>query len=762
SGLDPAAPPLAYQYGLYAAAPVVDAARSTYGHLQDRLILPVIAQRMEAVMRAAIQAEDARRAYDALHVYLLLHDEARHAASPTGAQVVRDWVLRDWQQGADGEGGGNAIPAGTSATPATIGVPLASEPGLAATFGNSAAMVGYLQDMFSGRRVVQPVTARDEALIRQVRGFLDGSSSTERLYQRTKDALTPDAPQDFTLVRALGPQIGTLFGRASGETLEKGVPGFFTYDGYHDLFAKRVPNMVAVAMMDDAWVMGRTDGFGTSQRSAARGAPSESETVALIEEIRRQYLIEYTDAWTAFLADIRVIGAQSGGSLAFELNVLRQLAAPDSPLTRLGRMAARETTLARPLKAGGEENKSFLDKAAEQVEKKTVQVGQDLGPRSAQRAQRELVDERFAALREVVTGQSEGVALPGGRPALDGISNLLNEYYTALVVADAAISTGALPPAGVEAATKLRIEAGKLPAPFREVLLGISANGSEKVAQGAAAILRVQAQAQMDHLVNLLALTVGEPCRRNIAGRYPFAASTQEVAVDDFNALFAAGGAADEYFNKHLALLVDTSSRPWRYRSPALANAMVGMERIAHGQVPAPAVNGPTLTGELLKLLAADGPDPDFFAQVGQIRETYFKDPGAKRMAWKLDVSVQTLEASVTELLIDLDGQVQRYAHGPIQALPVQWPGPRGGTMAEIGVQPRIKADTSTIAVRGPWALLRLMERGRIVGGASGGRVAVEFQFEGRRVVLDIGSSGINPLNSPLLKNFGCPLRSAA
>jgi type VI secretion system protein ImpL len=521
--------------------------------------------------------------------------------------------------------------------------------------------------------------------------------------------------------------------------------------------------MVAVALVDDAWVMGRADGVGAQQKSAARDALGESETRALIEEIRRQYLIEYADEWTAFLSDIRIIGSQSGGSLAFELNVLRQVAAPDSPLTRLGRLAARETTLSRSLKSGGEENKSFFDKAAEQVEKKAAQVSQDLGLRLEQRAERERVDERFSALREVVTGQSEGVAQPGGKPALDGISNLLNEYYTALVVADAAISTGALPPAGIEAATKIRIEAGKLPAPFREVLLGISANGSDKVAQGAAAILRVQAQAQMDRLVGLLALTVGEPCRRNIAGRYPFAASAQEVAVDDFNAMFAAGGAADEYFIKYLAPLVDTSARPWRYKSPSLANALVGTENIANGLPPAPVSVGPTLTGELLKLLAANGPNPDFFAQVGQIRETYFKDPGAKRMAWKLDVSVQSLEANVTELLIDLDGQVQRYAHGPVQVLPVQWPGTRGGTMAEISVQPRIKADASVISMRGPWALLHLMERGRIVDGADGGRVSVEFQFEGRRVVLDIGSSGINPLSSPLLKNFNCPSsRSAA
>jgi type VI secretion system protein ImpL len=735
SGLDLAAPSLAYLYGLYAAEPIVEAARATYGSLQDRLILPVLTRRMEAVMREAVQAGDTERAHDTLYVYLLLHDKARYTASPQAAQAVRSWVIDDWQEGLaiDSE----ALEEGSD-----------DGAGLAASFGNSSAMIAHLEDMFSSQRAVQSATVQDEGLVRMVRAFLDATSRSERLYQRTKAALMPDAPHDFTLVRALGPQVGTIFSRASGDTLERGVPGFFTYDGYHALFAKRLPEMVAVAMKDDAWVMGR-DPAGT--------ALSEGDAQALVEDIRRQYLTEYADAWTEFLADVRVIGAESGGSLAFELNVLRQLAAPDSPLTRLGRMAARETTLSRSLKTPGDEEKSLFDKATEQVGKKAAQVGQDLGLHPEQRAQRQLVDERFAALREVVTGQREGMALPGGKPALDGIANLLNEYYTALVVADAAISAGALPPAGVEAATKMKIEAGKLPAPFREVLLGIGASGSRKVAEGAASILRVQAQAQMDRLIGILALTVGEPCQRNLAGRYPFAASMQEVAVDDFNAMFASGGAADEYFNKYLAPLVDTSARPWKYKTPALASA----ENPAGGQAPVAAAAGPTLTGELLKLLAAHGPNPDFFAQVGQIREAYFKEPGARRMAWKLDVSVQALEANVMELLIDLDGQVQRYAHGPVQALQVQWPGPRGGTMAEIGVQPRIKADSSVISSRGPWALLRLMERGRVTAGASAGRVAVEFQFDGRRAVLDVGSSGVNPLSSKLLQNFTCPLRSA-
>ncbi|RYF39808.1 MAG: hypothetical protein EOO27_48650, partial [Comamonadaceae bacterium] len=292
SGLSLASPPFSYQYGLYVAEPIADAARKSYGRLQDRLIVPVITHRMEAVMRGALADSDATTAYDALRVYLLLHDKERFAASSTSAAEVRSWVIRDWQAGAPNRAS-QAFSAKTSAsqnlalqdraenlTPPRADVQnravqpsgrggadasagrqtvAAGEPDLATAFGNSAAMVSHLEHMFAGQRLVQSETVKNEALVRQVRDFLGASASSDRLYQRTRAALLTDAPPDFTLVRALGPQAGTLFSRASGKTLEHGVPGFFTYDGYHLLFAKRLPEMAKVAMADDAWVMGRGD-----------------------------------------------------------------------------------------------------------------------------------------------------------------------------------------------------------------------------------------------------------------------------------------------------------------------------------------------------------------------------------------------------------------------------------------------------------------------------------------------------------------------
>lgn len=771
-GLDLANPSSAFGFGLYSAEPVAQTADVAYNHLQDTLILPILIQRMEYVLRDAVATEDAKAAYEALRVYLLLHDAAHFRETPNAAADLRNWIFKDWQDSAGSDSSqsrdadAGKAPSGPLPVRKVATSPPAAGPGaqgLAPRFGNSTAMMGQLEAMFSGRRVVQSSTAINEALVRQVRHFLDGSSSSKRLYERAKAELLNDAPQDFTLVRALGPQAGTLFRRASGQTIEKGISGLFTYDGYHELFAKRLPEMIVLAQKEDAWVMGRQLATPKASNTADSGAKSKAESQALTEEIRRQYLSEYAEKWTDFLNDLRVVQAEGAGSLSFELNILRQFAAPDSPLVRLARMAARETTLSRPLKTRSEGEKSLLDKANDQIDQNKAKVSQNLGlsMRPEQRLERLVVDERFSALREVVTGQSEGAAAPGGKPALEGITGALNDYYTVLLVADSAIAAGSLPPAGADAATKLRIEAGKLPAPFREVFLGVSDSGAGQIANGAATILRVQAQAQMDRLVGLMAMLVSEPCRRNIAGRYPFAASAQEVAVEDFNALFASGGAADEYFTKYLMPLVDTSARPWRYKAPGAFNMLVGTEGMASGQAPAPAVVGPTLTGELVKLLAASGPNPDSFAQMAQIREVFFREPGAKRLAWKLDLAVQQLDPTVTELVLDIDGQSQRYAHGPVQAMPVQWPGPRGGTMSEITAFPRIKSDTSAVSARGPWALLRLVEKGKLITSANTGQVGVEFLFDNRRAVVSFSGAGTPALTGTLLKNFSCPGRSA-
>ncbi|RYX88630.1 MAG: type VI secretion system membrane subunit TssM [Comamonadaceae bacterium] len=766
TGLDPDHPPSTFRYGLYVVPHVQDAAAETYARVQEHLLLPAILARMERVLSQSVKESDAKKAYETLRVYKLLHDPA-HYLQKDGASDVRDWVLRDWQT-----------------------------TGSAAVFGGRASMVGHVETLFSGHRAVQAATLPNEALVREVQEFLGANTSTQRVYERARAAMAPEAPPEFTLLRAVGPQSGTVFSRTNGLPLAKGVPGLYTYDGYHGLFNKRLPEFVGRALEDDSWVMGaqgRASPGPALPPTLPREVTGKLQDNPLLDDVRRQYLLDYAHYWEEFLDSIRVVGGNGATEtgLGFDLAVLRQFAAPDSPLARLARAAARETTLSRPVTNPVVAGRSLLEKAGDEVDRRArdlgrglqqglVQepgqsVGQGIGPGSEQgpgirreeNLEKSLVDDRFAALREVVTGQPDigllaGAAAGAPRPALEAVSGLVNEFYTLLVVADTALVAGSLPPAGVgvgvDAGSRLALEAGKLPAPFREVLSALAMSGGDKVTQGAADILRKQAQLQFDRLMGLMAMQVGDSCKRGIEGRYPFAAVAQNASIEDVTQVFAVGGAADEYFSKYLAPFVDTSVRPWRYKNPASANAMVGAESIANGATPAPAVTGPTLLGELLKLLARQGPSLDTFYRSQQIRELFFKEAGGKKMAWKMDLKILDLDPAITDLVIDIDGQGQRYIHGPVQVFTVNWPGPRGGATVEIIANPRLSGPTSSIQSTGPWALFRLVEAGRILPTATAGRVSVEYSFDGRKALLDIAAgSQPNPFNSDLLRGFRCP-----
>ncbi|MGV2287917.1 type VI secretion system membrane subunit TssM [Trinickia sp. YCB016] len=678
-GLDLTAPPMSYRFGLYTLADFVAESQGLYDALEDNLLLPQIVHRQESVISQAIAQQDAKTAYDTLRVYLMLYDKQRF-----NADDVKAWVLNDW-----------------------------SKPDSAAAFGARASMLDHLQQLFSGARIVQSPLIRNDALIQQARAFLDASNATERLYERAKAAMQKEAPDEFTLLRAVSPQAGTVFTRASGSPLSRGVPGLFTFDGYRNLFDKRLPEFVQAARADDAWVMGRQYLDGGPEKTTGKRSNELLTNDPLTEAIRKQYLTEYAQRWDAFLADIRTI---KGTSLEFSLKVLRDFAAPDSPLTRLARAAVHETTLTRSVAAPD-------DKPANPLSEKTG-TPQPPSIRLIEPIERELVDNRFAALREVVTGSADtqdatqSAASQANKTGLDGISNLLNDYYTALTVADNALGNNSMPPAS-DTAAKLKMTANAMPTPFRAVLLDLAVQGSREVNRGIGQLLSRQMEA-----------VIGDTCRLVVDGNYPFAADgKREIGNADFTRLFAQGGVIDDFFTKTLAPFVDTSARPWRYK---------------------------TLPGATEPV---QGPDLEPFQHAKAIRDVFFADAGQKQQTWKAEIRVPELDPNVTSLVIDIDGQTLLYQHGPVVPLMASWPGPRGGVHAVISASPRIRPETSAVEADGPWALMRLLRKGHIVDSTVPGRTRVAFDFDGRTAVLDIASPGsvANPLTSDVLTSFKCP-----
>lgn len=75
--------------------------------------------------------------------------------------------------------------------------------------------------------------------------------------------------------------------------------------------------------------------------------------------------------------------------------------------------------------------------------------------------------------------------------------------------------------------------------------------------------------------------------------------------------------------------------------------------------------------------------------------------------------------------------------------------------------QPAYSPDTSTLLTGGPWALFHLLDAGMVQETAVRGRQLVEYDFDGRRVVLEITAGrDFNPVSRELLQNFSCPARA--
>ena len=125
-----------------------------------------------------------------------------------------------------------------------------------AEFGGRAAVLEHIDALFDGSRVVH-LPGKDEGLIRRARAFLDGHTSTERIYTRATGFHGERSTAGVFAGSRCGRGCGNGFVRTDGAPLDRGVPGIFTREGYRELFDKRLSEFVAAASADDAQVMGR-------------------------------------------------------------------------------------------------------------------------------------------------------------------------------------------------------------------------------------------------------------------------------------------------------------------------------------------------------------------------------------------------------------------------------------------------------------------------------------------------------------------------
>ncbi len=669
--VDPASPPVAYGFGLFQGGKLADAADQTYHRLLGQTLAPVLAERIAAVLRRG--AANPELQYETLKTYVMLRTPEH-----LDPGAIKGWIAFDLE---------------TDATQ-TLSPDERRE------------LMTHVDAMLA-RGAFQDAVRTDDALIATVRASLSRTPFPQRVYNRIKRQGVGDFP-GFRISTAGGPSSALVFVRNSGKALTEGVPGLFTYDGYHKGFSKQLDQVIRDLAAEEVWVLGIRDSEN------ARRAADPLGRSALADEVKRLYLQEYANTWEAFIADVSVV---RGISLTQTIETARLISSPDSPLPRLLRAMVREVSLTE-----SEEKTAVdraVDKASEAVKDTRQTLSKLLGPSApAALAQpgakkiESIVDDRFESLRRLVRPVAPGAAAP-----IDQTMGLINELYQLLNATETAVRSNTAPPQS-DLPNKIKSEAGRLPEPIRSMLGGLAAAGTNQ-ALGAT----------RKNISDELSALVGEFCSRAIENRYPFNRSSNvDVTPEDFARMFGPNGLLDDFFEKKLAPHVDTTANPWKFRK---------VDDVTMGD-----------SAALANFQHADA-----------IRSVFFVG-NSRTPTIRVEMKPYEMDPAILQFSLDADGQVLRYAHGPAIPQSMQWPGPRGSNQIRIQISPPGSSGQSGLVFEGAWALFRMFDRAQIEAGAQPEKFRASFAIDGRRVAFDVTTSSVlNPFRLPHLQSFKCPKR---
>ena len=172
------------------------------------------------------------------------------------------------------------------------------------------------------------------------------------IYRLKRQGVADNIPE-FTVAQAAGNSAALVFMRASGQPLTKGVPGLFTFDGYHKAFQQQLGDAAKQLSDEEPWVLGVND------KSRAEALKDVNAQKRLSDDVRQIYLTEYATIWEQFIADIRMLPSNS---LPKAVQMARVLSSPESPLKPLLKALSHQTTLSMA------ESQSLVDKAQDKAQ----------------------------------------------------------------------------------------------------------------------------------------------------------------------------------------------------------------------------------------------------------------------------------------------------------------------------------------------------------------------------------------------------------
>ncbi len=550
-----------------------------------------------------------------------------------------------------------------------------------------------------------------------------------------RGAVVQSLPQ-WTVADNAGPEAARVFVLKDGKPLNSGIPGIYTWSGFHQIFQPLLPG-VSKDIAEDQWVLGR------DKRGGLVAAVGEMNKMR--QDVLGLYMNDYTLHWDAMLDNIAL---RPFASLAEGASELEVLSLPESPLRDLYHAIDDQTQLSRA---------SAADQAAKEAEKKATTAGKRFASFGAYLARAGMsadeaqvatilaeafgkdsttgkpietrVDEHFRDLHQfVVGGADKSSQLEDTISQLRLIKQNMNEAANSPNTGTALskmLPGGGAGTGGPGATAQLQDLAQSVPKPVGTMLRAVSQNVTQVAANGAS-----------QQIADAWSTKVYPVCR-DAFNRYPFVASSAlDVPPDDFSRVLAPGGMMDQFFDQYLKAYVDKTQKPWRWQA-----------------------------GSQAKLNLQDSSLPQF-QYAADIGEALFPSGGTK-VSSSFELEREQIDAGLAKVIVEIGGgsggQRVEFSHGPNEPASFQWPASNGATLVRVTMVSAADGNQKGIEKSGPWALLRLLddaEHVKVTPSSQPDVIHIAFETPvGAAEFKLTAHSERNLFTLPALHNFRCPAK---
>jgi type VI secretion system protein ImpL len=564
-----------------------------------------------------------------------------------------------------------------------------------------AHQLAAIERMASEEKRIEP----DSELVSAALVSICTVSLAVRAYNALKQDPAVTALPEWIAAEKAGPNAARVLTRLSEKTLRVGLPGAYTYAGFHETVLPLIPDIAAQAVLDRKVFAG-----GCAESS-------EASVATLQTDILKLYSDDFIAQWDGFLRDVRLAPISD---LTLATANLKDLASPDSTLKRLLRSVVEETNLTRVIVEEGADDPAVpkgvigaatkrLGKLGALATKGSKLIGSGNDAAAAVDPPGTEIAQHFAPINAVIN-EVDG-APPLITDAELALGALANELQTVAASPDpeaALLARGGLP----QLTGALANVATALPDPIDDWLAGIAGDTNNVTREAVLAQLNARWRADVLPF-----------CTNATTGRYPFeAGSAIDVNVADFQRLFAPGGLIDTFVNTHLLQYVDTTVRPWVWRAD----------------------------------FGLDAATLKPFEQARSIRDGLFPGGAGPIMAFTLEP--KDLSANAARVVLNLDGQQLDYFNSAARPVPMTWPGKDGTNLISLSFAPVDGAGEVLSSETGAWAWLRLIRKGKLTRTELPELFKLTLSLGGFSASFDLRANSIeNPFDLSMFGNFKCP-----